>query len=156
MNILILGADGYLGWSLTKKLDYEGHELTLVDSGLRRKLVDSINSNSLTKIKKLDERIKLLNNIKNSYMVDITNFDEIIKIFTICNPDIVINCAQQASAPYSMKSVSNANFTLINNEVGNMNVLWAIKEKCPKALYIKLGSFGEYAPTNIEVSEGYF
>lgn len=155
-RILILGADGYLGWSVAKKSSQLNNKLILVDSGLRRKLVDKVGSNSLTPIADFKTRASKLNNVLNAYEFDITDSEKLNELFLKYSPDIIINLAQQASAPYSMYKHENANFTLINNEIGNMNVLWAIKKYSKESLYIKLGSFGEYAPTNIEVAEGYF
>ena len=156
-KILILGIDGYLGWSVTKSLIAGDYIILGIDSGLRRKLVNEVGSDSLTPIQSLSDRVKETRRENITVeQVDICNTTKIFEIFERFSPDIVFNCAQQASAPYSMIGVNEANFTLTNNEVGNMNVLWAIKQFCRDALYVKLGSFGEYASTNIEVPEGYF
>ena len=37
MKILILGADGYLGWSTTVALSNDNHELILLDNYSKRK-----------------------------------------------------------------------------------------------------------------------
>ena len=155
-KILILGADGYLGWSLVKKLSRENHEIIAVDNGLRRRLVKGVNSDSLTPIASMGERIKTLGGKVTYFDADITEAWKIEEIIKAHSPSVIINCAQQASAPYSMLNREQAVETLLNNEVGNMNILWSIKNYCPNALYLKLGSFGEYASTNIEVAEGYF
>ena len=45
--------------------------------------------------------------------------------------------------------------THINNTVGNMNVLWALRENAPDAHLIKLGTMGEYGTPNIDIEEGF-
>ena len=40
MRILILGADGYLGWPTVMHLTTKGHEVVAVDNYLRRKLFE--------------------------------------------------------------------------------------------------------------------
>ena len=54
-----------------------------------------------------------------------------------------------------MKSLSNASFTQHNNVIGNLNLLFAMKSKCPRAHLIKLGTMGEYGQPNIDIEEGY-
>ena len=46
MKILILGADGYLGWSMTTSLADDGHQLILVDNYSKRKHMEEIKSNT--------------------------------------------------------------------------------------------------------------
>lgn len=156
-KILVLGVDGYLGWSICKGLLRSDYEVLGVDNGLRRRLVEQVNGVSLTPISSLSDRSSNLIG-QNVYFedLDICETDKLFNLFDRFMPDIVINCAQQASAPFSMSGVQQAVLTLSNNEVGNMNVLWAMKKFCPLALYVKLGSFGEYAMTDVEVAEGYF
>ena len=55
-----------------------------------------------------------------------------------------------------MKNIENTIFTARNNEIGNLQILYAIKNFCPEAHLIKLGSFGEYCTTEIDVAEGFF
>jgi UDP-sulfoquinovose synthase len=45
--------------------------------------------------------------------------------------------------------------THLNNTVGNMNVLWALRERAPDAHLVKLGTMGEYGTPNIDVEEGF-
>jgi UDP-sulfoquinovose synthase len=45
--------------------------------------------------------------------------------------------------------------TLVNNTVGNMNVLWAMREAVPDAHLVKLGTMGEYGTPNIDIEEGF-
>jgi UDP-sulfoquinovose synthase len=67
----------------------------------------------------------------------------------------VVHFAEQRSAPYSMIDRKHAVFTQVNNVVGTLNVLFAIKEFKPDCHLIKLGTMGEYGTPNIDIEEGY-
>jgi UDP-sulfoquinovose synthase len=66
-----------------------------------------------------------------------------------------VHFAEQRSAPYSMIDRKHAVFTQVNNVVGTLNVLFAIREAMPDCHLIKLGTMGEYGTPNIDIEEGY-
>ena len=70
-------------------------------------------------------------------------------------PDAIVHYAEQRSAPYSMIDREHAVFTQVNNVVGNLNVLFAMKEFAPDSHLVKLGTMGEYGTPNIDIEEGY-
>jgi UDP-sulfoquinovose synthase len=43
----------------------------------------------------------------------------------------------------------------VNNVVGTLNVLFAMKEFIPDCHLVKLGTMGEYGTPNIDIEEGY-
>jgi len=45
--------------------------------------------------------------------------------------------------------------TQVNNVVGTLNLLYAMRELCPDCHLVKLGSMGEYGTPNIDIEEGY-
>jgi UDP-sulfoquinovose synthase len=49
----------------------------------------------------------------------------------------------------------HALFTQINNVVGTLNLLFAIREFAPDCHLVKLGTMGEYGTPNIDIEEGY-
>src|SRR5215217_5069862 len=49
----------------------------------------------------------------------------------------------------------HAYFTQHNNVLGNLNLLYALKEQAPEAQLVKLGTMGEYGTPNIDIEEGY-
>jgi hypothetical protein len=51
--------------------------------------------------------------------------------FTSFRPDAVVHFGEQRSAPYSMIDRQRAVFTQHNNVIGNINVMFAIKELAP-------------------------
>jgi UDP-sulfoquinovose synthase len=69
--------------------------------------------------------------------------------------DAVVHFAEQRSAPYSMIDRRHAVFSQVNNVVGTLNVLFAIKEFQPDCHLVKLGTMGEYGTPNIDIEEGY-
>jgi len=49
----------------------------------------------------------------------------------------------------------HAVLTQVNNIVGTLNLLYAIRELCPECHLVKLGTMGEYGTPNIDIEEGY-
>jgi UDP-sulfoquinovose synthase len=49
----------------------------------------------------------------------------------------------------------HAVFTQVNNVVGTLNLLFAIREIVPDCHLVKLGTMGEYGTPNIDIEEGY-
>jgi UDP-sulfoquinovose synthase len=70
-------------------------------------------------------------------------------------PDAVVHFAEQRSAPYSMIDRKHAVFTQVNNVVGTLNLLFALREFQPDCHLVKLGTMGEYGTPNIDIEEGY-
>ena len=60
MKVAILGIDGYIGWPLALRLLSRGHEVVGVDSLYTRKRVAEVNSDSVTPILSMEDRIKAL------------------------------------------------------------------------------------------------
>ena len=50
---------------------------------------------------------------------------------------------------------SHAVFTQVNNVVGTLNLLFALRELQPDCHLVKLGTMGEYGTPNIDIEEGY-
>ena len=67
----------------------------------------------------------------------------------------MIHFAEQRSAPYSMIDRNHAVGTQVNNVVGTLNLLFALREFQPDCHLVKLGTMGEYGTPNIDIEEGY-
>ncbi len=67
----------------------------------------------------------------------------------------MVHFAEQRSAPYSMIDRKHAAFTQVNNVVGTLNLLFALREFRPDCHLVKLGTMGEYGTPNIDIEEGY-
>ena len=158
-NILIIGGDGYLGWPTAMHLSNKGHKVSVLDNFSKRRIENEEGVSPLWSVPTLHERVKLWKEITginiDLYVGDLLNEKFTYQILEKEQPDAIIHYGEQPSAPYSMKSLSNASFTQHNNVIGNLNLLFAMKSKCPRAHLIKLGTMGEYGQPNIDIEEGY-
>jgi UDP-sulfoquinovose synthase len=159
MKIIVLGGDGYCGWATALYLSAQGHSVAIVDSFMRRQWDHELNAQTLTPIRSLRERLRawfdLTGHRIESFSGDITDYDFLSAVFRSVEPQAVIHYAEQRSAPYSMIDRKHAVFTQVNNVVGTLNVLFALREFQPDCHLIKLGTMGEYGTPNIDIEEGY-
>ena len=159
MRVLILGGDGYLGWPTALRFSARGHEVALVDNFVRRRWVEGVGSDSLTPILGLDERIAAWHEVSGkeirSYVGSVEDGDFLDGVVAETRPEAVVNYGQQASAPYSMASRAQAVETQYGNVIGNLNLLFAIRDHVPDCHLVKLGTMGEYGQPNIDIEEGY-
>ncbi len=159
MRVLILGGDGYLGWPTALRFSARGHEVTVVDNFARRRWVTGAGSDSLTPIADLDARISAWEEISGdrirSFVGGVEDGELLDGIVAETRPEVVIHYGQQPSAPYSMISRETAVETQQANVVGNLNLLFAMRDHVPDAHLVKLGTMGEYGQPNIDIEEGY-
>ena len=159
MNILVLGGDGYCGWATALYLSAKGHKVSTVDNFVRRQWDHELGVQSLTPIRPLAERLRAWGNLtgKNIELLvgDVTDYDFLASAIETTQPNAVIHFAEQRSAPYSMIDRKHAIATQVNNVVGTLNLLFAIRELRPDCHLIKLGTMGEYGTPNIDIEEGY-
>jgi UDP-sulfoquinovose synthase len=87
--------------------------------------------------------------------MDICNGEALIGLFQEIEPEAVVHFAEHRSAPFSMIDQEHAVRTQVNNVVGTLNVMFAIKQAAPDCHLIKLGTMGEYGTPNIDIEEGY-
>ena len=159
MNILVLGGDGYLGWPQAIYLSKQGHNVGIIDNLARRAWDVGCGTDSLTPIRPLRERVdrwkELTGRHIEIYIGDIQDSAFLGEVLPQFSPDAIVHFGEQRSAPYSMIDREHAVFTQTNNVVGTLNLLYAIKEFCPKAHLVKLGTMGEYGTPNIDIEEGF-
>lgn len=159
MRIIIAGGDGFCGWPTTLYLSKKGFDVAIVDNLVRREIDKELNSNSITPIATLDERVKKWKELTGKdikvYIGDLNDYDFLSTVFREFEPEAFVHYAEQRSAPYSMIDREHAIYTQSNNVLGNLNVLYAIKEFAPDCHLIKLGTMGEYGTPNIDIEEGW-
>jgi UDP-sulfoquinovose synthase len=159
MRVLILGGDGYLGWPTALRFSAAGHEVSVVDNFNRRRWHSEHGSASLTPIRPLEERIEVWHEVSGerirSYEGAVENGDFLEEVVAETRPEAVVHYGQQASAPYSMLSRERAAETQQANIIGNLNLLFAMRDHVPDAHLVKLGTMGEYGQPNIDIEEGY-
>jgi UDP-sulfoquinovose synthase len=159
MKIAVLGGDGYCGWATALYLSKKGHSISILDSYIRRQWDRDLGVQTLTPILSLSERVKaweqLTGHSISIFEGDVGDYEFLSSAIQEMEPDAVIHFAEQRSAPYSMIDREHAVFTQVNNVVGTLNLLFALREFRPQCHLIKLGTMGEYGTPNIDIEEGY-
>ncbi len=159
MKIAVLGGDGYCGWATALYLSKKGHSVSILDNFIRRQWDHELGAQTLTPIRSLSERLRVWTQLTgktiDSFVGDITDYDFLASTIQSIQPDAVIHFAEQRSAPYSMIDRKHAVHTQVNNVVGTLNLLFALRELQPDCHLIKLGTMGEYGTPNIDIEEGY-
>jgi UDP-sulfoquinovose synthase len=159
MRVLVLGADGYLGWPTCMYFSRIGHEVIGVDNYFRRNAAFELDCEALIPTPNLMRRAKIWQQLSEKQIVidigDVTNYEFLLSLFKAYRPDVVIHYAEQPSAPYSMLGRDRAAFTIQNNLLSTLNIVYAVKEVNPDCHIIKLGTMGEYGTPNIDIEEGW-
>ena len=160
MRIFIPGVDGYLGWTLALYLAARGHEVAGSDLFLRRKWVEEMGSHSATPIRSMPERLKAFkkrfNKVISFKKGDLRDYNFVLQCFKSFQPEAIVHLGEIPSAAYSMIDIKHCVFTQVNNIAGTLNILYAMKEVCPSAHLVKLGTMGEYGTPNLDIPEGFF
>jgi UDP-sulfoquinovose synthase len=159
MRILVLGGDGYLGWPTAMRLSARGHEVSVVDNFSRRRWHVQHSTGSLTPIRSLADRIdawrEVSGNEISSHVGSMEDGDFVERVVAETLPEAIVHYAEQASAPYSMKSRETAVETQYTNVIGTLNLLFAIRDRVPDCHLVKLGTMGEYGTPDIDIEEGF-
>ena len=159
MRICILGGDGYCGWATALYLSQKGHTVAVVDNFVRRQWDHELGAQTLTPIRPLVERVNTWTDLTGHriqvFVGDVTDYDFLASMIEEFQPESVVHFAEQRSAPYSMIDRKHAVGTQVNNVVGTLNLLFAIRELAPECHLVKLGTMGEYGTPNIDIEEGY-
>jgi UDP-sulfoquinovose synthase len=159
MKIAVLGGDGYCGWATALYLSKKGHSVAIVDNFARRQWDFELGVQTLTPIRPLPERLRAWHSLTGKtidhFVGDVTDYDFLASTIAAYEPDAVVHFAEQRAAPYSMIDRKHAVFTQVNNVVGTLNLLFALRELRPDCHLVKLGTMGEYGTPNIDIEEGY-
>ncbi|MDJ0723687.1 MAG: NAD-dependent epimerase/dehydratase family protein [Prochloraceae cyanobacterium] len=159
MKVLVIGGDGYCGWATALHLSNRGYEVAILDNLIRRHWDAKLGVETLTPIAPIQKRIDYWKAKSGKsielFIGDITNYDFLIKTLHQFEPESIVHFGEQRSAPYSMIDREHAVMTQVNNVVGTLNILYAIKEDFPDCHLVKLGTMGEYGTPNIDIEEGY-
>ncbi|MDB9405221.1 MULTISPECIES: NAD-dependent epimerase/dehydratase family protein [Microcystis] len=159
MRVLVIGGDGYCGWATALHLSNRGYEVGILDSLVRRYWDLQLGCDTLTPIAPISHRIQRWQDLTGKsidlFVGDINNYDFLIQSLRQFQPDTIVHFGEQRSAPFSMIDREHAVLTQVNNVVGNLNILYAMKEEFPEAHLVKLGTMGEYGTPNIDIEEGY-
>jgi UDP-sulfoquinovose synthase len=159
MKILVIGGDGYLGWPTAMYLAEREHDVAVVDNFQRRLWDHEIGASSLIPILSLQDRIRVWSELGKrpiaAHVGDVTDWDFVERLFGAFEPEAIIHYGEHRSAPFSMLSRRHAVMTQVNNVVGTMNILFAMRDLAPDSHLVKLGTMGEYGTPNIDIEEGF-
>lgn len=159
MKILVLGGDGYCGWATSLYLSARGHDVAIADSLVRRQWDRDLGVETLTPIASIHDRLAIWRRVSGKsvsfFEGDVTDHPFLASALEAFAPEAVVHFAEQRSAPYSMIDREHAVSTQVNNVVGTLNLLFALRELAPDCHLVKLGTMGEYGTPNIDIEEGY-
>ena len=159
MKVLVIGGDGYCGWATALYLSNQGYEVGILDNLVRRHWDAQLCTDTLTPIAPIHQRVQRWKDLTGKtidlYIGDITDYSFLSQTFRQFEPQTIVHFGEQRSAPFSMIDREHAVMTQVNNVVGTLNILYAMKEDFPDSHLVKLGTMGEYGTPNIDIEEGY-
>jgi UDP-sulfoquinovose synthase len=164
VKICVLGGDGYLGWPTCLYFSRCGHQVLTVDNFAKRRWEAECGVRPLRPVPPLRARIERWHAVarrKTTGPIDFKHCDvsedyELLAgLLRRFRPDALVHFAEQPSAPFSMACRENAIETQRNNVLGTLNLAFAMREACPDAQLVKLGTMGEYGTPNFDIEEGW-
>ncbi|MDP2674598.1 MAG: NAD-dependent epimerase/dehydratase family protein [Dehalococcoidia bacterium] len=159
LRVIVLGGDGYCGWPTALHLSDVGMEVCIADNFSRRLWDFELGISSLTPIASPQDRVGAWRQVAERdirlEVGDLLDYDFVSHLLGTYRPDAVVHFAEQRAAPYSMIDRAHAVFTQHNNVIGNLNLLFGLKEFAPDCHLVKLGPMGEYGTPNIDIEEGF-
>jgi UDP-sulfoquinovose synthase len=163
MKVCVLGGDGYLGWPTSLHFSARGHEVLIIDNFAKRRWEAQCCVRPLRPIPPLPVRIEHWRAAAPTgagpvglQPCDLSeDYERLVGVLQEFRPAAIIHYAEQPSAPFSMASPQHAAETQRNNVVGTLNLIFAMREACPQAHLVKLGTMGEYGTPNIDIEEGW-
>ena len=160
MRVFIAGVDGYLGWTLVQHLAARGHDVAGADVFMRRQWVEEMQSWSAIPVAPIHERLRAFkqrySKTLHFWEGDLRQYEFVEQMFREFRPEAVVHLGECPSAPYSMIDAQHATFVQMNNIGTTFNLLFSMREVCPDAHLVKLGTMGEYGTPNIDIPEGFF
>ncbi|MBE9201071.1 MULTISPECIES: NAD-dependent epimerase/dehydratase family protein [unclassified Nodularia (in: cyanobacteria)] len=159
MKVLVIGGDGYCGWATALYLSNRGYEVGILDSLVRRHWDNELGIETLTPIAPIQQRLQRWQDLTGKcidlFIGDITNYEFLKQVLHQFEPNALVHFGEQRSAPFSMIDREHAVLTQVNNVVGTLNLLYAMREDFPDCHMVKLGTMGEYGTPNIDIEEGF-
>src|SRR5579872_1009413 len=161
-RILVLGGDGFCGWPTTLRLSALGHEVSIADNLVRRRIDEELGASSLTPIASLQTRLAAWQEVSGStigyFDLDVArDYAGLLKMLSDVRPQAIVHLAEQRAAPYSMKSSRHKRYTVDNNVSATHNLLCAIVESGLDIHVVHLGTMGVYGygTEGASIPEGY-
>ncbi|TIC80024.1 NAD-dependent epimerase/dehydratase family protein [Nocardioides sp. GY 10127] len=162
MRIAVLGGDGFCGWPVALHLSRHGHDVTVVDSLVRRRTDDELGVESLTPVRPLPERLaawwEVTGLVVRHVRLDLAREPErLAALLAAERPEAVVHLAEQRAAPYSMRDAAHKRYTVDTNVNATHNLLAALVEVGLDAHVVHLGTMGVYGyeTAAVDLPEGY-
>ena len=159
MKVLVIGGDGYCGWATALYLSNHGYEVGILDNLVRRHWDMQLCIDTLTPIAPIQQRLQRWKDLTGKtidlFVGDINDYPFLEQSMLQFQPDAVVHFGEQRSAPFSMIDREHAVLTQANNVLGNLNLLYVLRDHFPDCHLVKLGTMGEYGTPNIDIEEGY-
>jgi len=161
MRVLIVGVDGYIGWSLAMYLAKRGHRVSGIDNGTRRIRVEEGGSGSAIPLPSMEHRQFAFNEANPDLelsvgRLDVVHYGDLCRYLQDFDPQAVVHLGEIPSAPYSMRGYNHIATNYENNVIGTLSLLHAMHLECPNAALVKLGTMGTYGTPNVPIPEGWF
>jgi UDP-sulfoquinovose synthase len=157
--VVVLGADGFLGWPTALHLSRHGHQVVAVDNLVRRRWDRECGTSSLVPIASMMERVRAWRRHGGRDIIwrrlDVCDASGMSALIAEFRPAAIVHFAEQRSAPFSMIDREHAAMTQLRNVEGTLNLLFAIRDHAPDCHLVKLGTMGEYGTPNIDIEEGF-
>lgn len=149
MRVMILGIDGYLGWTLALWLGSLGCKISGVDNYARRDWVMERGAHTIVPITRMTERLRIAREVLGIDIefrnIDILNQRNLMQEFIDeVKPEAIVHYGECPSAPYSMIDLDHASYVQQNNVLGSLGILFMMRDLVPETSMIKLGTMGEY------------
>jgi UDP-sulfoquinovose synthase len=90
------------------------------------------------------------------YPGELTDYRFVLDVYASFRPEAIVYLGEIPSAPFSMMDVDSAVLTQVNNVVGTLITVHAIREAVPTCHLLKLGTMGEYGTPAVDIPEGWF
>lgn len=162
IRVMILGIDGYLGWTLALWLGSLGCQVSGIDNFSRRKWVREVGSQSVVPLASMEDRLLAAKEVLgidiNFRETDIMDRPQLREFLQEVKPEAIVHYAECPSAPYSMIDAEHAIEVQRNNVLGTLGLLFAMRDIVPESSLVKLGTMGEYGTplTGRPLFEGLF
>ena len=162
MRVMILGIDGYLGWTLALWLGSLGFQVSGIDNYARRMWLMEQGADTVVPIARMQERLEVTRDIlgieMNFRRMDIAARSHLREFIQDVRPEAIVHYAECPSAPFSMIDAEHAIEVQRNNVLGTLGLLFTIRDTVPESAMLKLGTMGEYGTplTGRPLFEGLF
>jgi UDP-sulfoquinovose synthase len=162
MRVMILGIDGYLGWTLALWLGALGFHVSGIDNYSRRDWVMERGAQTVVPIVRMTERLQAAREVLgvgiNFRKMDIMDRSRLQGFIEEVKPEAIVHYAECPSAPYSMIDADHAIEVQRNNVLGTLGLLFTTRDTVPETSLLKLGTMGEYGTplTGRPLFEGLF